>query len=298
MTTTTPGHVTSREPIVIRRDLTTELTVRPPTKLPDGFVYVADGAFQFGSDGDEGARSFLSTVPLHWRHTTAFRDREDRSHVWRLDRVRRSAAGQRARETLTLTSFRKIGGGVSLESTDSGWRLSVEQMGHHYVASGTEPIHYAGRTHRIDQNWRRMPVLGIDALDSAAYARWVDHTGRVRERGCVPRWSGNAPRAVPTVAIIPPVMRSSLDDANFDITYDRTFMGPDEVGSHPASTSPYGLLDTVGNAFEWTSGDLGVFVMRGGSYYHDRKTGALTNRNEFPPTLRDPTSGLRLCMTM
>ena len=294
VTTTTPGHVSSREPIVIRRDLTTELTVRPPTKIPDGFVYVADGWFQFGSDGDEGARSFLGTVPIHWRRTGGFAiaKTEVTFGDW-IDYVEAQPPGDRKK--LLPHIVPQIGGGVSLETTSAGWRLSIEQMGRHYVATGAEPIHYAGRSHRIDENWRRMPVLGITALDSLAYAKWLDQTGRVPgARMCSEvEWEraarGPDGREYPAGHALDP------DDANIDITYDRTFMGPDEVGSHPASTSPYGLLDTVGNAFEWTSGDLGVFVMRGGSYYHDRKTGTLTNRNEFPATLRDPTEGLRLC---
>ena len=97
-------------------------------------------------------------------------------------------------------------------------------------------------------------------------------------------------RATPTGRPLEP------DDANLDVTYDRDFMGPDEVGAHPASVSPYGLEDTAGNAFEWTTGAHGAtYVLRGGSYYHDRKTADLANRNESAGSLRDATAGLRIC---
>ena len=89
------------------------------------------------------------------------------------------------------------------------------------------------------------------------------------------------------------------DDVNIDVTYGRDLMGPDEVGSHPASVSPYGLYDTAGNSFEWTVGErAGVYVVRGGSYYHDRKTADLSNRNETGATVREPTGGLRVCATL
>ncbi|HVV88611.1 MAG TPA: SUMF1/EgtB/PvdO family nonheme iron enzyme, partial [Kofleriaceae bacterium] len=87
------------------------------------------------------------------------------------------------------------------------------------------------------------------------------------------------------------------DDANFDLTYGRELMGLDEVGSHPGSTSPYGLADTAGNAFEWTAGAPGGYVLRGGRFYHDRKTADVANRNEAAPTLREASVGLRVCLS-
>jgi len=75
-------------------------------------------------------------------------------------------------------------------------------------------------------------------------------------------------------------------------------MGPDQVGSHPASNSPYGLFDMAGNAFEWTLGERpGSYVARGGSYHHDRKTAELPNRNESSGELREPSAGTRICAT-
>jgi hypothetical protein len=36
------------------------------------------------------------------------------------------------------------------------------------------------------------------------------------------------------------------------------------VGSYPSGASPYGVLDLIGNVWEWT--DDGSFVLRGGAY--------------------------------
>jgi formylglycine-generating enzyme required for sulfatase activity len=76
-------------------------------------------------------------------------------------------------------------------------------------------------------------------------------------------------------------------------------MGPDEVGSHPASRSPFGVEDMTGNAFEWTTSAFaaGQFVARGGSYFYDLKTNEIPNRQVSVATLRDATLGLRLCAT-
>ena len=47
-------------------------------------------------------------------------------------------------------------------------------------------------------------------------------------------------------------------DAAFDQTYgqDPGAMGPDPVGSHPASRSLFGVDDLTGNAFEWTENSV------------------------------------------
>ena len=53
----------------------------------------------------------------------------------------------------------------------------------------------------------------------------------------------------------------------------------------------------AGNAFEWTLSvlDAGQYVVRGGSYFHDRKTAQIANRTVAIPGLRDATLGVRLC---
>ena len=75
------------------------------------------------------------------------------------------------------------------------------------------------------------------------------------------------------------------DDANFDSTYGRvdSAYGPDAVGSHPASRSPFGVDDLAGNVFELVTSSLkpDELVIRGGAYYFGS-----TNRPQHQPRAR------------
>lgn len=93
----------------------------------------------------------------------------------------------------------------------------------------------------------------------------------------------------------------SLDgtEANFDATYDKenAALGPDEVGSYPASRSPFGIDDMAGNAFEWVLSRLkkDEAAARSGSYAQAEVVLRATNRNAFDHTFHDPSIGLRIC---
>jgi formylglycine-generating enzyme required for sulfatase activity len=294
------GRVAVREPVLIDRDAEVVLELDPPAAaaVPDGYVYVAPGWFAYGSAADEDTRrSFLSTVPLHARRTDGYLIA--RTEVTFGDWITYvDAQPEAARAALLPNLPLKLDGGIKLEAADGGWRLTLAPTSRTYTARSNEPIRYAGRKHHAVQDWRRLPVLGISASDGETYAAWLERSGRLPgARLCSEvEWEraarGPDGRGTPTGRVL------EGDDANIDQTYERVLMGPDEVGSHPGSASPYGLHDTAGNAFEWTRGErAGSYVARGGSYYHDRKTADLANRNESSGDIHEPMSGLRICAT-
>ena len=193
-----------------------------------------------------------------------------------------------------------------LTRDDGGqWRISLQLGEHKYTAVAGEPLQISTRTGQSAvQDWLRFPVGGIDWDDAQTYVRWLDDSGRVSgARLCSEvEWEraarGADGRKFPTGDVV------AADDANFDETHARDFaaMGPDVVGSHPASASPFGLHDTMGNVWEWVIAGDGAGagagpVARGGAFFFDKLTGSPMNRNVLDPGFRDGTLGLRVCVT-
>ncbi|MGZ3405616.1 MAG: formylglycine-generating enzyme family protein, partial [Polyangia bacterium] len=191
------------------------------------------------------------------------------------------------------------GVGVSLRKDGGAWSLLLRPRTRVYRARWGEPIRYGDRTHRAEQDWRKMPVAGVSYHGAEAYARWLAQTGRVpgarlcselewerAERGADDREYPNGDRLEP-------------DDADIDITYGQKLdaFGPDEVGPHPASRSPFGVDDLAGNIFEWTSSSRapGEAVLRGANYYYNREMARAYYREAINADDRTQMIGVRIC---
>ncbi|MGH9626562.1 MAG: formylglycine-generating enzyme family protein, partial [Bryobacteraceae bacterium] len=111
--------------------------------------------------------------------------------------------------------------------------------------------------------WGNKPVTWVSLEDARAYAKWAGKRlphewewqlaaqgfdGRIYPWGN--KWS---PSAVP------------VPDTG------RTLSGPNDVHAHPAGASPFGVMDLVGNVWQWTDEytdeHTRAAILRGGSYY-------------------------------
>jgi len=132
-----------------------------------------------------------------------------------------------------------------------------------------------------------------------AYADWLARSGRLPgARPCADREWERAARGADD-RLYPHGDRIAPEDADLSDTYGHkpAAYGPDEVGSHPASDSPFGVADLAGNVWEWVrsaSGDEQV-VIRGGSWYHNPIDLRSTNREPSEPSLRSLVIGARIC---
>ena len=75
----------------------------------------------------------------------------------------------------------------------------------------------------------------------------------------------------------------------------RTLRGPDEVDAHPAGASPFGVMDMVGNVWQWTDEYIDDHtrggILRGGDYYQPQ--GSIWY---FPQAYRNDQHGKLLLM--
>lgn len=111
--------------------------------------------------------------------------------------------------------------------------------------------------------WEKKPVTWVSREDAGAYAHWAGKR-LPREWEWQFAAQGMDGRVFPWGDLLNPSATPIPDTG-------RTLRGPDDVDAHPAGESPFGLMDMVGNVWQWTD----VFedehtrgaVLRGGSYY-------------------------------
>jgi formylglycine-generating enzyme required for sulfatase activity len=295
----TPGRVLVRAPILMDRggEITIEAASPPDADaVPDGFIYVPAGEFLYGNANEDDRLTLFSTTPLRRRSTAAYLI--GRNEVTFGDwLVYVDALPQKERHA-KLPAVEKVTGSVTVRPDGTGhWRIELQFEDRRYVAGWGEPLMYPGRTRYASQDWRRFPVIGVSSDNAVAYAAWLDRSRRVvGARLCSEvEWEraarGADGRPYPNGSQLGP------DDANLQATHGLGPAGPDEVGSHLGATSPFGLFDMCGNAFELTLSDREGYVIRGGSYAVDRKTANLSNRRDFNVPSGDVTVGFRLCAT-
>jgi formylglycine-generating enzyme required for sulfatase activity len=295
-----PGLADVSYPFEARRGqrIDLDLTLPPSSAIPQGFVYVPAGEFLFG-DADEQLRSqFLDTVPLHARRSKAYLiARHETTYAEWISFLNSLPEGERARHAPDVSTA--VRGSLRLREGEGGWSIAFQPTTQRYSAQSGTLVHYVGRKVRASQDWLRFPVAGIAPPDAELYAAWLRRTGRVPgARLCSEAEWERAARGADD-RLFPHGDELAPDDANFQTSYARvdSAFGPDEVGSHPASRSPFGVEDMAGNVFELTvsSQQASQFVIRGGAYYFNSVTSRTTNREVVPPTFRDVTTGIRMC---
>jgi formylglycine-generating enzyme required for sulfatase activity len=299
----TPGRATTRAPFLLARGEFVQLKIPllPETDVPPGFVPVPAGRFLVGSAEDDAQRrGFLHAVPLHqvWtgpflvaRYETTFADWV----AW----LRFLAPAQRQQRLPAVHTGGFAGALVFRELAGLEWELVIKPSSLTWKVRSGEPLDYPGRDRRAIQDWMRFPVTGISAADATAYAAWLASSGQVPGARLCTEWEWERAARGADGRNWPHGNDLAPDDANFDETYGKKpeAMGPDEVGSHPASRSPFGIDDAAGNAWEWTVSaiDPTAIAARGGSFYFDRNSAMAAEREIPEPSFRDVSVGFRVC---
>lgn len=283
-------------PIAAGRGERVELSATAPPTVPEGMVFVAAGSAPFGTADDEPVRRALASQPLHLVKTKAY-------FIGRTE----VTFGQWIEflEALPLVERRRRGPmapgrQVALDETSNGgWRLTLKVPGAVLVAAEGEPLLLPGRSRRQALSWKSLPVVGVSWDDALAYEAWLDRSGRVPgARPCTEYEWERAARGADG-RLYPHGDELHFDDASFDETYGRALQayGPDEVGAHPASASPFGVLDLSGNVWEATRSVTadGAITLRGGSWYQDQFSARVDMRDFGEPSQRSERLGVRVC---
>ncbi len=291
-------------PFTAGRGESRELFISLPSAdtVPPDMNFIPAGEFFFGSSAaDDQRRDFLHAAPIHLRETNGFliARRETTFGEWLA--FLESMPPEKASDFLPRVAEEGGQGNLLLQRADSdtgSWQLTFLLQGRVLSAGAGTSIVYPGRGENSSQDWLKMPVSGISAQEAVAYAEWMDRSGRLRgARLCTElEWERGARgadrRHFPHGDIIRPA------DANFDGSHGAGPLtnGPDEVGSHPASRSPFDLDDMAGNVWEWTVSALeNGYVLRGGAYNSGTNSVRSDARRVVDPSFREATAGLRIC---
>jgi serine/threonine protein kinase/formylglycine-generating enzyme required for sulfatase activity len=286
-------------PVLLARGERYQALVPIPVSVPEGYVYVPPGRFLYGSGDDEHIRlQFVPTRPIHELTTDGFLiARHEVTYAEWLSFLRALPPAERAARRPRGTNY--FGTIEAEERADGTWEFLLKHEEHTYRAREGEPVRYLQRSRRAEQDWLRFPVSGISWVDAQAYLAWLDRSGRLRgARMCTQHEWERAARGADG-RDYPHGNRLEPDDANFDATYGRQTgaFGPDEVGSHPASNSPFGVADMAGNVWEWmdTAPPSERVIYGGGCFYQDAFTARSINHGDGEPGFRFPFIGMRIC---
>ncbi len=305
LTIALPGRATLLYPVLFapgERLRLPSLDLPAASAIPAGYVYVPPGRFLVGSaDPEELRRSAVNADPLHEARTGGFLvARAEVTFAEWLRYLRALPPADRAKDLVAAHSHR---GQIELHELEGGaFELTTGVNRTRTTVREGEKLHYDGRTRRAEQDWLRFPVGAVSLHPRPRrYLAWLDHSGTVPgARLCDEHEWERAARGADD-RIFPHGDTLDPDEANFDETYGRVghAFGPDEVGAHPATESPFGLVDASGNIFEWTRSlrAKDEALIRGGAWYYDRPEAWIPTRTVVEAGIRDVMIGLRVCAT-
>lgn len=291
-----------RLPVLLSRGETRRVELTLPQAVPAGMVYVPPGCFLYGSSDDDTVRqSFFDTVPLHERCTEGYLigQHEVTFGDW-LAFLRTLPEGEQKKRVPGMVHAAVDRGWIQLRQGPEGrFQLAMQPAAGVFAATEGEPIRYPDRQVHFVQDWLKFPVSGVSYQDAEAYVHWLSHSGQIpRARICGEDEWERAGRGADG-RLFPHGDQLAPGEANFDETYGRRPLGfgPDEVGTHPESASPFGLHDMAGNAMELTRSIRPPIevVFRGGAWYHGALTQRLYNRTPGEPGTRNIHIGFRVC---
>lgn len=253
----------SREWKALPQELTPIASTRPATTAPDGMVKIPAADFQFEVHGVEieGMNDEGTDVQYPWEKSPRrFHSKLLPIHTFWIDKY-----------PVTNTQFKSFLDATHYHPADD----------HNFLkdwADGSYPV-----------GWSNKPVTWISIEDARAYAAWA---GKRLPHEWEWQYAAQGPEdqdypwgreAMPGVAT-PKRDRGTV------------LLPPSDVDAHPKGASPFGVMDLVGNVWQWTDEYVDehtrAAILLGGSHYEPQGS-----KWYFPQAYRLSEHGKYLLMT-
>jgi formylglycine-generating enzyme required for sulfatase activity len=227
----------SHEPAILHQTLVPIAPTAPATEAPDGMIKIPGGSFVFRVQGTEieGGASNMVDVQYPWEDTPRrFHDHEMTVAPFYIDKF-----------PVTNAQFKAF-----LDAA-------------HYAPKDAINFLRDWKNGAYPEGWANRPVTWVSLEDARAYAAWAGK--RLPHEW---EWQlaaqGTDGHAFPWGQL--------WNSANVPLaSTNRTLPGPDPVDAHPTGASPYGVMDLVGNVWQWTDEYIDehtrAAILRGGEYY-------------------------------
>jgi formylglycine-generating enzyme required for sulfatase activity len=278
--------------------------------VPTDFIYIPPGCFLTGTTDPEVLRTeFLESAPLHQvclKEGYLIGKYEVTLGEW-IAYLESRPNDSDAYEVLLNPENNSSGKKFKLEKlSDGAWRLTFLREGKAPLqAHEEERFLYPKREKRGDHKWLRFPLAGVSFSHIQGFLRWLDEEGHPKGARLCTEWEWTRAARGADARRYPHGDQLRPEDANIDATYGRNdeSYGPDEVGTHPNSISPFGLYDTAGNVFEVTLAQAakpeeGAFIQMGGAWYYPALSALVAARAASASVQRDARVGFRVCASV
>jgi formylglycine-generating enzyme required for sulfatase activity len=227
----------SHQPEILPQTVVAIAPTSPATDAPAGMVRIPGGSFDFNVVGTEieGGGSVGVDVQYPWEDSPRrFHQKSMQVAPFFIDKY-----------PVTNAQFKQF-----IDATNYAPKDRIN-----FLRDWKNGVYPAG--------WENRPVTWVSLEDARAYAAWAgkrlphEWEWQLAAQGTDGRvypWGNQALLAnVPTLAT------------------GRTMTGPDPVEAHPGGASPYGVMDMVGNVWQWTDEFVDehtrTAIVRGGEYY-------------------------------